>query len=205
MKKKYLIWILCFLACIVCFSSYLYIFNKVHHDEIVQPEVDLYIEKISNIISSIQPKLDPEVCRIIAKTIIKYSKQYQLPPEFIICIIEQESTFRLTLTSSANCKGLMQINPSAHPEKLKKLKIKNGSIFYIDNNIQLGCMILREYYDRSNDIKKALESYVGASQEKYVTSILSKFASILIDGSEKEKVVESIPEKENKLKAEVKK
>jgi len=185
MKNKYLIWLLCFLACVVCFGSYLYIFNRVHHDEIVQPEVDLYNKRISTIISNIQPKLDPEVCKIIAKSIIKYSKQYQLLPEFIICIIEQESAFRLTLISSANCKGLMQINPAAHPEKLKKLKIKNGSIFYIDNNIQLGCMILREYYDKTKDIEKALTRYVGGSNQKYVSDILSQFATIVIEDKEK--------------------
>ena len=157
-------------------------------------------EKLVKIIKTIQPKIDQGVCGLIAKSVIKYSSEYQLPPELIICIIKQESTFRLTLTSTptpkskAGCMGLMQINPLAHPEKLKKLKIQKFSeLYHIDKNIHLGCMILREYYDKSKDIQKALNRYVGGDQ-KYVNDILSQFATIVIQDKKEIEVKKEIKE-----------
>ena len=149
---------------------------------------------ISKMILKMQPKLDPEVSILIGNSIKKYSKQYNLPPELIISLIERESTFRLILTSkptknsNKGCMGLMQINPLAHPEKLKKLGVVNGNIYHIDINIHLGCMILKEYYDKTKDIEKALTRYVGGKHPGYVKDILSSFANLTINKNKKESV-----------------
>jgi hypothetical protein len=184
--------------------SFIIIINKTNSKTteseiiIIHEEENPKLKKLTNIIKEIQPKLDPAVCNMIANTVIKYSTKYQLPPEFIICIIEQESHFKLFSISSANCKGLMQINPAAHPEKLKKLKIESGNIFHIDNNIHLGCMILREYYNKTKDIEKALVRYVGGNNQKYVNAILSRFATIIIEDKE----INVIAEKKTKINVE---
>ena len=132
------------------------------------------------IIQQQQPRIDPLIAKPMAEAILKYSKKYNFPPELIIAIINRESKFRPMVTSSANCVGLMQINPPAHPEKLKKLNIKGKEIFYIDNNIQLGCMILRKYYDNTKSIEKALTKYVGGKHPSYVCDILSNYTDLSI-------------------------
>ena len=104
---------------------------------------------LSNIIQKKQPKIDKTIARKIAHAVNKYAHKYQLPTKLIICVIERESSFQPMRTSKANCKGLMQINEKFHKEKLKKLNIKGDQIYHIDNNIHLGCMILREYYNKT--------------------------------------------------------
>ena len=188
-----------YIILISIFSVIVFVIYKIDNSKPTESEIIIIheedstenkeLKKLTNIIKKIQPKLDPVICNMIANTVIKYSNEYQLPPEFIICIIEQESHFKLFSISSANCKGLMQINPAAHPEKLKKLKIENGNIFHIDNNIHLGCMILREYYNKTKDIEKALVRYVGGNNQKYVNAILSSFATIIIEDKESNVVV----------------
>ena len=135
---------------------------------------------LSKIIQQKQPKLDPIITKRITKSIEKYAKKFNLPPELVLCIIDKESTFKPTAVSKAGCKGLMQINPVAHPEKLKKLNVKGAEIFYIDNNIHLGCIILFEYYKKTKSITKSLYKYLGANNKKYVNDILSEFSEILV-------------------------
>jgi len=135
---------------------------------------------ITEIIIQQQPRIDPLLSKPIADAVLKYSKKYNFPPELIIALINRESKFRPMVVSSANCVGLMQINPPAHPEKLKKLGIKGTEIFHIDNNVHLGCMILREYYNSTQSIKKALTKYVGGKHPSYVIDILSNFTDLSI-------------------------
>ena len=132
------------------------------------------------IIQQQQPKIDQLIAKPMVEAILKYSKKYNFPPELIIALINRESKFRPMVISSANCVGLMQINAKFHPEKLKKLNIKGKEIFYIDNNIQLGCMILREYYDNTKSIEKALIKYVGGKHPSYVCDILSNYTDLSI-------------------------
>jgi len=146
------------------------------------------IKYIAKKIIQVQPKLDVEVALLIAKSIDKYSQEYDIPVNLIIAIIKRESTFRLTLTSNAGCKGLMQINPSAHPEKINELKIQDeNEIFFIDNNINLGCWIFNEYYNNTIDIKSALTKYVGGKHPEYIEDILSTFAELTIFDQKGEK------------------
>ncbi|MBU2249193.1 MAG: transglycosylase SLT domain-containing protein [Gammaproteobacteria bacterium] len=145
----------------------------------IMPKPPPYIY-LSKIIQTKQPKLDPIIATEIAKAVHKYSIKYQLPPELIIAVIERESTFRSTLVSNANCKGLMQINVKFHQEKLKKLNIKGNEIHHISNNIHIGCMILREYYDSTGTISEALTKYVGGSQKGYIKGIVFSFTDLII-------------------------
>jgi len=145
------------------------------------------VENIIKIIQKKQPRLDPATIEPIAIAILKYAKEFNFPPELIICIIDRESSFRPILTSKATknsklgCWGLMQINPPSHPEKIKKLNIKGKQIYHIDNNIHLGCMILREYYNSTKSINKTLTKYVGGKHNSYVIDILSAYTNLTIE------------------------
>ena len=166
--------------------------HQINKDYIQQPNNDSSdnltnntsnsLEKLSNLIQYLQPKLDPNVSRLIAVSVLKYSIQYKLPPELIIHLIFRESSFNLMNSSSKDAKGLMQILPKAHMDKLEKYNISpNSDIFYIDNNIMLGTMILAQYFERHKSIRKALESYVGGEQRGYVSDILSGYVDTKIN------------------------
>ena len=137
--------------------------------------------ELSDIIQRKQPKIDRVIAQKIAYAVNRFAPKYKLPPKLIICVIEQESSFQPMRTSKANCKGLMQINEKFHKEKLKKLGIKGSQIYYIDNNIHLGCMILREYYNKTRSISGALQKYLGANNRTYICDILGAFSDLIIE------------------------
>lgn len=129
-------------------------------------------KNIVPIINKLRPQLDNKIVEEIAGSIIKYSREYRLPPEFITYLIKRESGFNVLAVSKAGAVGLMQIMPSAHKDKIKKMGITNGDIYHIDNNIRLGCWILREYYNDTGSIEKALTKYVGGNHNGYINDIL---------------------------------
>jgi hypothetical protein len=145
------------------------------------PKIRHPIKDLTKVIQKLQPKIDPTTAKEIANSVEKYSEQYNFPPELIVAIINQESTFKSLATSSANCVGLMQINAKMHKEKLTKLNIKGDQIFHIDNNIHVGCLILKEYYDSTQTISGALKRYLGANNKGYLLAILSNFADLVIN------------------------
>ena len=107
---------------------------------------------ITPIIKRLQPKLDWKLADRISKQILKYSSEYRLPPNLIIHIINRESGFRPLIASKAGALGLMQVIPKWHEKKLEEMKISKDEVYYINNNIKLGCWIFREYFDQTGDI-----------------------------------------------------
>lgn len=147
------------------------------HSEAVQtPPPYSYLEAL---IQNKQPKLDPTLTKVIAESVYKNSKEFLLPPELIIALMERESLIIPTSTSKADCIGLMQVNPKAHKEKMVGIDIVQ--LYYVDNNVKIGCQILKEYLNETKSITGALKKYLGAENKEYMLDILSTFTdSILI-------------------------
>jgi soluble lytic murein transglycosylase-like protein len=78
-------------------------------------------------------------------------------------------------------KGLMQIIPKYHPEKL----LEHGgeqALLDPDVNIQVGARILREYMRRFGETETALQMYAGAFDEptsQYAVKVLAEKARLL--------------------------
>ena len=136
-----------------------------------------YLHLIS-ILHRKQPKLTPQQTKPIAQAVQTNAKLHNFPPELIIAIMEKESSLLPRSTSTAQCVGLMQINPRAHPDRCEKFSRKE--LYSIDVNVQIGCAILKEYYDRTGNITDALYRYRGAKDAYYVNRILSSFADEII-------------------------
>jgi soluble lytic murein transglycosylase-like protein len=124
------------------------------------------------ILLRLRPQLDVAVATEISKAVIKYSTQFRLPPEFVVYLMKRESGFNTLAVSKAGAVGLMQVMPKAHKDKMAKLGIDHSQLFHIDNNVRLGCAILREYYDKTGSIEKALKKYVGGHHTSYTQDIL---------------------------------
>lgn len=142
-----------------------------------------HIEYISGIIQSLQPRVDSNVVKIIAKSVIRNADRFNIPEELILSIINRESSFDPMAISTADCCGLMQVNYKVHKEPLKKeLKINNYyEFFYIDNNISAGCYIFSKYFKRhKNDIKKTLKNYVGGKHDTYSNDILAMYTELTV-------------------------
>jgi hypothetical protein len=91
-------------------------------------------------------------------------KQHGVDPLLILSVMAIESRYNPVAESTVGAKGLMQIMPKFH---LDKLLDHGGEEALLDPevNIHVGAQILREYYRRLGDQEAALQMYGGAFDE----------------------------------------
>jgi len=142
---------------------------------------------VTPLILELRPQLDPSIAKEINTAIIKYSREFRLPPTFVLHLMKRESNFDTLARSKAGAVGLMQVMPKAHKDKMKKIGITNGDLYHIDNNVRLGCWILREYFNKTGSIEKALKKYVGGNHATYANDILIGFTNTMIPRKEPQK------------------
>jgi soluble lytic murein transglycosylase-like protein len=90
----------------------------------------------------------------IAEAVFKNSKELELPLPLILAMIHKESEFYPNAKSHKGAQGLMQIMPLKWDEYVVKLNLNVDRRAIADPimNISVGCRILRDLYDRYNDI-----------------------------------------------------
>ena len=142
---------------------------------------------VTPLIMELRPQLDPTIAKEINNAIMKYSREYRLPPTFVLHLMKRESNFDTLARSKVGAVGLMQVLPKAHRDKMKKIGITNGDLYHIDNNVRLGCWILRDYFNKTGSIEKALKRYVGGNHATYTSDILVGYANTMIPRKEPQK------------------
>jgi len=106
--------------------------------------------------------------------------RYQLDPLLILAVMAIESRYNPVAESTVGAKGLMQVIPKYHLEKLADYGGEQA-VLEPDVNIQVGARILREYQRRFGDIETALQMYAGALDEptaQYATKVLAEKARL---------------------------
>ena len=104
----------------------------------------------------------------------KAGKELQLDPLLIIAVISVESGFNPIAESVAGAKGLMQIIPKYHGDKLEEFG-GPGAVFDPATNIQVGAQILKEYIRRTGNVGIGLQMYAGAlgdDGDQYTNKVL---------------------------------
>jgi soluble lytic murein transglycosylase-like protein len=102
--------------------------------------------------------------------------QLQLDPLLIIAVIAIESRFNPIAESGAGAKGLMQIIPKYHGDKLGEFGGEDA-VFNPETNIEVGSQILREYIRRTGNLSVALQMYAGAlgdHEDRYTRKVLNE-------------------------------
>lgn len=107
--------------------------------------------------------------------------EFSVDPLLILAVVAIESRYNPVAESSMGAKGLMQIIPRYHPEKLLE---HGGEQALLDPevNIQIGARILREYLRRFGETETALQMYAGAFDEptsQYAGKVLAEKARLL--------------------------
>lgn len=124
------------------------------------------IEKLSNTIAE-QYNVSPQKAKIVVKKAYELSKIHNVDPMTIIGITAVESEFNERAKNPSGAVGLMQPLPKAHPDKIKALRKKGGSLYNIADNMEIGTSIYSEYLHKHNGNRtKALQQYNGASKDK---------------------------------------
>ena len=106
--------------------------------------------------------------------------KYSIDPLLILAVISIESRYNPVAESAMGAKGLMQVIPKHH---LDKLSDQGGEQALLDPavNIMVGARILSEYQRRLADTEAALQMYAGAFDEpisQYANKVLAEKARL---------------------------
>jgi len=99
-----------------------------------------------------------------------------LDPLLLLAVAAVESSFNPLAESVVGAKGLMQIIPRWHREKLERLG-GDDALFDPEANILLGAHILKEYVHRTGTLEAGLQFYNGAffdATAQYARKVLAE-------------------------------
>ncbi len=105
---------------------------------------------------------------------------HSVDPILILAVMAIESRYNPVAESVMGAKGLMQVIPKYH---LEKLSSHGGEQALLDPevNILVGAQILREYHRRLGDLESALQMYAGALDDptsQYSAKVLAERARL---------------------------
>lgn len=106
----------------------------------------------------------------------KVGRQHGLDPLLIIAVIAIESRFNPFAESMAGAKGLMQIIPRYHTDKLEEFGGERA-IFDPVANVKVGSRILKDYFRLTGNMGTALQMYAGAlddGSDEYTNRVMDE-------------------------------
>ena len=142
-------------------------------DDLLERDIKLYIK-------AHYKKVPTIVAKNIAFHIIKFGKQYKIPPVLLVGIMQVESGFNPMITGPktkyGNARGLMQIMP----EWVKKLDLKSVyNLYDIDTNIESGCKVFNIHLkEGKGSISKGLYLYVNKNKQ-YVVDVFTSMGKFV--------------------------
>ena len=101
--------------------------------------------------------------RMVA-TAYRAAAEVGLDPLLVLAVIAVESRFNPIAESGMGAKGLMQIIPRFHLDKLRAAGGEDA-VFHPESNILVGARILQEYIYRGGTLVAGLQHYTGASRD----------------------------------------
>jgi soluble lytic murein transglycosylase-like protein len=113
-------------------------------------------------------------------TAYRAGTESKVDPLLILAVMAVESRYNPVAESTMGAKGLMQVIPKFHGDKLLE---HGGESALLDPhvNIQVGAQILREYLRRFGETETALQMYAGAFDEpssSYALKVLAERARL---------------------------
>lgn len=109
-----------------------------------EQEIKAYMKKHNN-------NLDNFTINRIFKTVVYYSKKYEVDPVLVLSVMKTESHFKHSTVSSAGAKGLMQLMPF----NFKEFSVDNS----IEGNIKGGILHLKRDLKNTGNVTKTLVCY----------------------------------------------
>jgi soluble lytic murein transglycosylase-like protein len=113
-------------------------------------------------------------------TAYRVGGEWKVDPLLLLAVMAVESRYNPVAESNMGAKGLMQVMPKFHADKLAE---HGGESALLDPhvNIQVGAQILREYLRRFGETETALQMYAGAFDEpssSYAFKVLAERARL---------------------------
>jgi soluble lytic murein transglycosylase-like protein len=132
-------------------------------------------DTITSILRELNPRLgDAELARIAA-AVLESSAKYGIDPALVMAVMWEESDIRPWVLSPKGAIGLMQVMPH-----MSASAAMAGNPTTIENNIELGCLILADNIRRLG-VEDGISSYFWGSTIRgvsYLHRVLEKHASV---------------------------
>ena len=121
-----------------------------------------------------------EAIATVVSSAYRAGAEHRVDPLLILAVVAVESKFNPVAQSILGAKGLMQVLPKYHQDKLFE---HGGETALLDPeiNIQIGTQILRQYLRRFGETETALQMYAGAFDEptsQYSGKVLAERARL---------------------------
>ncbi|HKO87986.1 MAG TPA: transglycosylase SLT domain-containing protein [Burkholderiales bacterium] len=110
-------------------------------------------------------RVAPEMVRGMVNDAYAVGQQMGIDPLLILAVVAVESRFNPIAESGFGAKGLMQVVPRFH---LDKLAGHGGidTVLEARTNIAVGTQILKEYVRRTGSLEAGLQMYAGAADDE---------------------------------------
>lgn len=121
-------------------------------------------------------RVSQEVAFDLVSLAHRVGEHHQLDPLLIIAVIAIESRFNPIAESVKGAKGLMQIIPKYHSDKLEAFGGEKA-VYDPATNIRVGAQILKEYIRSTGNLGIALQMYAGAlsdNEDQYTNKVLNE-------------------------------
>lgn len=121
-------------------------------------------------------KVSQDVTLELVQIAHEEGKRSGLDPLLIMAVIAVESRYNPIAESEVGAKGLMQIIPKYHGDKLAEFGGEKA-VFDPESNIRVGTRILKEYLGRTGNLGIALQMYAGAlsdDNDTYTNKVLGE-------------------------------
>lgn len=144
-------------------------------DVVLNPAEESRYRVLSGFVAN-RYRVSQEVAYDLVRVAHRTGHQLQLDPLLIIAIIAIESRFNPIAESVAGAKGLMQIIPKYHTDKLQEFGGVDA-VYDPAANIQVGARILKEYLRMTGNLGSALQMYNGAladTEDHYSNKVLNE-------------------------------
>jgi len=118
-------------------------------------------------------------------------------PLLILAVMAIESRFNPIAESVVGAKGLMQVIPKYHQDKLEAHGGKDAVLDPM-TNIMVGSRILKEYIRRTGSVESALQYYAGAlddSSSQYAQKVMAEHQRLLVTAQRAQQPAPTVPVK----------
>ena len=127
----------------------------------------------------LRPNTDPKLAKVIGAAVDAASDKWNLPRKLLIAIMDNESGIDVNAQSAVGAKGLMQVLPKYHKDK-----IGDRNIWHIDVNVDVGAEVFRTYMDlEKGNVHKTFHRYLSKNATevqltKYTSGIYKSWSKL---------------------------
>jgi soluble lytic murein transglycosylase-like protein len=126
-------------------------------------------------------RVDPEQARVLVDEAYAAAEAFDVDPLLVLAVMAVESSFNPTARSGAGARGLMQVVPRFHRDKLAELG-GEAALFDPRVNVLVGTRILKDSLRQAGSLRAGLQRYAGWSQDherRYARRVIAEKERLL--------------------------